>query len=350
MEFDSLLAYFKTFFSSFFLNPNIEYFNNNVSSMFPFDVHEIEYSVSTTPLIILFFVFFLKNKILKINYYNIQLLILLTLIFIIPILFNVNFLNQFQLIEKIPILNSSWVQIRWMAIYILPIIIISGLIIENLSFDTNSKKYFAITMILLLLIQNFLKDKSWHFEDQRYSIKNAVEFSLKIKKGEKPEISGPAVLMDKSGIPKRIDNRNDMFFFSYSPINCYHGVFGYGTESLNTKKITFNSKLIFEDNSFLLYSNKFEKKDDHFMFFNPSCFLFSKENNCSPGDTFKVSDKEKLNKFTNYQKFDFKQNQLQIFSNYISIITFAASLIYLIYYLIASIYNSRKNNLDQIVK
>ena len=69
-----------------------------------------------------------------------------------------------------------------------------------------------------------------------------------------------------------------------------------------------------------------------------------------PGDTFKVSDKEKLNKFTNYQKFDFKQNQLQIFSNYISIISFAASLIYLIYYLIASIYNSRKNNLDQIVK
>ena len=78
------------------------------------------------------------------------------------------------------------------------------------------------------------------------------------------------------------------------------------------------------------------------MFFNPSCFLFPKENNCLPGDTFKESEKEKLVKFTNYKKFEFKQNKIQIFSNYISIFTFISCLLYLMYNFIICIYNLTK--------
>jgi len=35
-----------------------------------------------------------------------------------------------------------------------------------------------------LLIQNFIKDNSWHFNDQKYSIKDVVDFSLKMKKNK----------------------------------------------------------------------------------------------------------------------------------------------------------------------
>ena len=63
-----------------------------------------------------------------------------------------------------------------------------------------------------MLIQNSIRDKSWHLNDQKYSIKNAIDFSLKIKKGVNPEILGPAILMDSSNIPKKINNKNDMFF------------------------------------------------------------------------------------------------------------------------------------------
>jgi len=342
MQFDSFLPFIKTFFSSFFLKPNEKYFNDNISSMFPLGVHEIEYSVSIVPLILLFFIFFLKRKIFQFNYYNFQFFILLVLISLIPILFNVNFLNQFQLIEKIPLLNSTWVQVRWMSIYILPIIILSGFIIENLNINISKKKYLAISMIFLLFIQNITKDKSWHFEDSRYSLKNAADFSLKMKTGKLAEIVGPAVLMDKSGSIKRITGRNDMFFFSYSPLNCYHGIFGYGLEALNAKKIILNSKLILEDNSYILYSDKLDKSNDHFMMFNPSCFLFPQENNCLPGDTFKISEKEKLLKFANYKKFNFNQNKIQIFSNYISFFTFLSSLLYLLYSLVIFIYNLKK--------
>ena len=148
--------------------------------------------------------------------------------------------------------------------------------------------------------------------------------------------------MNEFDTPKIIDNKNDMFFYGFSPLTCYQPIFGYGLEKLNANKIVFNSKKILQDNSYLLYSNKLDKKDGHFIFFNPSCFLFPKENNCLPGDTFRISEKEKLIKFANYKKFEFKQNKFQIVSNYISIFTFIGCLLYLIYNFIIFIYNLRK--------
>ncbi|HJO77119.1 MAG TPA: hypothetical protein QF874_00575, partial [Pelagibacteraceae bacterium] len=343
-EFVSFFSFFKTFFLSFFIKPNEEYFNENITSMFPFGVHEMEYGLSVVPLIILFFIFFLRKNSIKFNYYNTRFLFLVITIFSIPIFMNINFINQYELIEKIPILKSTWVRFRWMSIYIIPIIILSGLVIKNLNFNISQKKYLAIFMVFVLLIQNFARDKSWHFNDQKYFTKNAIDFSLKIKTEKISEIIGPAVIMDQFGEPKKINYKNDLFFFSYSPILCYQPMFGYGLENLNMKKIVFNSKRLLKDNSYMLYSDKLDKKDGHFMFFNPSCFLFPKENNCLPGDTFKVSEKEKLVKFANYKKFEFKKNKFQKVANYVSIFTFMGCLLYLIYNFIIFVYNLRKKN------
>ena len=63
-------------------------------------------------------------------------------------------------------------------------------------------------MILVLLVQNLIKDNSWHFDDQRYSVKNAMDFSTKIRNGIDLEIIGPAILLDKSGSPKKVNNKN----------------------------------------------------------------------------------------------------------------------------------------------
>ena len=296
--------------------------------MFPFGIHEMEYSVSIVPIIL---IFFMSKKFFNLNFYNTRFIFILFIIFFIPILLNVNFLNQFQIISKIPILSSTWVQFRWMAVYILPIIIISGLIIQNLNIELNKKKYLTLALVSLLLIQNLIKDNSWHSNDQRYSIQNAINFSEKLKQGISQEIIGSAIILDKSGIPEKINNKNDMFFFSYSPLMCNQAIFGYGLERLDGRKITFNSKKIYENNSYMLYSNAFDEKDGRFMFFNPSCFLFPKENNCLPADTFKTSEKSKLTKFLNYEKFEFKQNRIQLVTNYISLISFLICILYLIY-------------------
>ena len=338
-EFNSLVSFIKTFFLSFFLTPNQNYFNESLTSMFPFGLHEMEYSVSIVPIILIFFI---SKKFFILNFYNMRFILILFIIIFIPIFLNINFFNQFQIISKIPILSSTWVQFRWMAVYILPIIIISGLIIQNLNIELKKKKYLVLILVSLLLVQNLIKDNSWHLNDQKYSIQNAINFSEKLKQGISQEIIGPAVILDKSGTPKKSDNKNDMFFFSYSPLMCNQAIFGYGLENLKTKKITFNSKKILQDNSAMYFSNKLDEKDGQFMFFNPSCFLFPEENNCKPGDTFTILDKEKLIKFSSYEKFEFKQNKFQIITNYISIFSFIICLLYLIYHFFIFIYNIRK--------
>ena len=353
-EFHSFISFIKTFFLSFFLKPNEKYFNDNITSLSPFGVndekstgvqfgvHEMEYSVSLVPIILLFFIFFLNKKNIKLNYYNIRFFLLLVLIFSIPVFLNINFLNQFQLIEKIPILNSTWVQFRWMSIYILPIIIISGLIIQNLNFNISQKKYLVIAMIFVLLAQNFTKDNSSHFNNQSYDTQNVIDFSLKLRTGKIPKISGPAILMNEFGSPKIVDYKNDMFFSSYSPLTCYQPIFGYDLKRLPAQQIRFDSKLMLSGDSYMLYADKLSEHNGKLNLFNPSCFLFPEENNCLPGDTFKISDKKKLIKFANYEKFEFKQNKFQIVSNYISIFTFVGCLLYLIYRFFIFIHNLRK--------
>ena len=341
-EFHSLAAYFKNFFLSFFIKPNQNYFNENITSMIPFGIHEMEYAISIVPIILIFFIFFIDRKFLKLNYYNIRFIFLLFFIFFFPVFLNVDFVNQFQMIKKIPILNSTWIQFRWMAIYILPIIIISGLLIKNLNIGYKSKNYLVIFLISILLIQNLIKDNSWHFNDQKYDMKNAIDFSKNIEKNIDYDIKGPAILLDKSGRAKKVNNKNDMFFFSYSPILCYQAIFGYGLEKLNIKQIAFNSKQVLQDGSFMYYSDKLDQKEGRFMLFNPSCFLHPKENNCLPGDTFKISEKDQLIQFTNYQKFKFKQSKIQIFSNYVSLFVFLICLVYLIYHLTIFVFGTRK--------
>tara|TARA_E500000331_G_scaffold53809_1_gene47286 strand:- start:338 stop:2146 length:1809 start_codon:yes stop_codon:yes gene_type:complete len=341
-EFHSIAIFLKNFFLSFFINPDQNYFNENINSMFPFGLHEMEYSLSIIPLILLFFIFFINKKNIKLHNFNSKIYLCLFVIFLIPIFLNVNIFNQYEIVEKIPVLKNNWVRFRWMAIYIIPIIFLSGILLQTTKFKDSTKKKLASSMILILLIQNLIKDKSWHYDDLKYNSENLVKFHENFNKNNMPQIKGPAILMNVDGTPKHSNSKNDLFFNSYSPLTCYQPIFGYGLEKLDARKIIFNSKHVFEDNSYILYSNKFDKKGDNFNFFNPACFLFPNENNCMPGDTFKIDEKEKLAKFTSYKEFEFKQNLIQKISNYISIFSAIGCLIYLFVSFNIKIFKIRK--------
>ena len=347
LEFNSISSFVKTFFLSFFYKPNGKYFNENISSMFPLEIHEIEYGLSIVPIILLFFIFFLNKKNFRINLHNISFIILITSIFLIPILLNVDFLNQLQYVKQIPILKNHWVQVRWMVVYIIPIIIISGILIENINFSLKKKNFLIFVLGSILLLQNFARDKSWHLNDQRYSLDNTIEFSKTLKNGIKPKIFGPSVFYNRENKPANIPFRNDFLYFSYSPILCYSGVFGYGLGKLDATKILMNSKTVYPNGTSLLYSSAFDEKDGHYMFFNPSCFLFPKENNCSLADTFKTSEKGKLINFLNYKKFDFKISKVQLLANYISIFFFLVSFLYLVYYFFSFIIYFKNINIKK---
>ena len=84
-------------------------------------------------------------------------------------------------------------------------------------------------------------------------------------------------------------------------------------------------------------------KNNELNFFNPSCFVFPKENNCIPGDLFKKNQIQNLEKFLNYEKFDFNLSTSQKIFNYISLISFILTIIFILYYLILKIFKKFKN-------
>ncbi len=332
-EFNSFLEYLINFFYSFFLEVDEKYFNESLTSMIPFGKHEMEYSLSIVPIISLILIMFLDKKLLKINLRMIFLFFIFALIFFIPIYFNINFLNQYNFNSQIPIIKSTWVQFRWMAVYIIPIIFLTGLLIENTNINQKYKHFISFSFILILLCQNFIKDNKNYLQSAMYNIKNSYEFNKKFEKEQiKASINGPSILLNKDGTIKKIPTRNDAFYFSYSPLACEQSLFGYNLENLNKKNIKFYFKRILGDGSILYYSD-INKSENEFTFFKPSCFLFPDENNCLPGDVFKIDEFENMKKFLNYEKINFKQNKIQIISNYISFFSIIFSLLFIFYYL-----------------
>ena len=87
------------------------------------------------PLLSLCLLILLDKKFFKINLKNFNLLLIFIITIFIPIYFNINFLNQNNFNSQIPVIISTWVQFRWMAIYIIPIIFLTGLIVENIKIN-----------------------------------------------------------------------------------------------------------------------------------------------------------------------------------------------------------------------
>ena len=251
---------------------------------------------------------------------------------------NINLFGQFDLFRHLPLLKSSWVQYRWIVIYIIPIILVSGFLLQYINKTYKRSIYFPLLCLIVLLSQNIFKDHSWYINDAKYD-------SLNIKKNfsKNKSIVGPALVVDTiTNKPIFSSNKNDLFLFNYSSFHCYNPILGYGLEHLPKNKIRFTKKKNLSNNHSLIYASAFDEKNNELNFFNPVCYQFPEENECKKGDLFKVKEKDKLKKFLNYKKFEFQQSNIQIFSNYISIWTFFISIAYIIIYMFIKIFKKNK--------
>ena len=334
-EYISIFHFLKSTFASIFFKPDLEFHNSNISAMFKFGLHEIDFSLGFFAIIPFAFLIFIKKQHL-ISFYKRKIdMILLILIFVIPILMNVNLFNQYELIKKLPLLKSQWVQYRWLLIYIVPIILFSGFLLMIKNPFQKYIRFLPFVLTIFLLFQNYTKDRSWYIEDSKYSIKNIEKLFLK---NQKLRITGPGVILNKeTKKPPSSYNKNDLFVYNLSQLACYNPILGYGLEHLPKNKIFFSKQKDLPNNNMLLYADALEHKGDKLNFFNPACYLFPEENNCSKGDLFDVSEKENLIKFLNYEKLSFRQSNLQILSNYISFYTFLIFISYVIIYILINL-------------
>ena len=326
MYFENPFEYLNVVFKSLFFFPDLEYFNKTVvnTSITNFGIQEVEYGVTFIPLMVLLIFLFNFKKFFKIKNFN-KILLFSFGIFLFPIILNTNILNFQSFWSSLPVFGSSWVQIRWSAIYIIPLIFFTVIILEKFKFN-KYKIFVSIALFFIIFFQNTYRDKSF-YDNQLYDPIDLVKFSKKLNEPNLEKnslIKGYAAVVDKDDqIILNNLKRNDYFTMNFSSAYCYQPLFGYDLENLPKNNILFNRKIKLTPERYLIVGELKKSNDNKkYNFFNPSCFLFPSENNCLPGDLFDKKEKENLQNFLSYKKFNFKKNNIQNISDYLSLFSF----------------------------
>lgn len=322
-EYTSFLDYLSILIKGLFFSPNEKdqkFIDQNIIDKVL--LHEFEYSISVVPIIILVSCLFFLNKNFSISKKQKITLAALLLSFVSIIIIQ----NFPQISSQLPVINSIWLKPRFNCLFIFPIITFSMLLLSKLNFkETKYKNYFILFLFFTLILQNLFKDKSFYLNG--YTSLDTYDLRKYNKKIKDYKIDRNLVIADTK--TKRISADvlvHHMFLDGASLLNCDNAVYGYSLENFRHKeKIRFYiDRIEYSNDTYTyFYSSPFDIVDNkYFNFFNPACVLFPKENNCGDLPFFKISQKKELEKFLNYEKYDFKLSLLQNIYNYISLISF----------------------------
>jgi hypothetical protein len=287
-----------------------------INSMWTIDKHEMEYSLTFIPLILIVYglCFLVKNKHI-INKLEQTLIVLLFILCLIPIV--INFYNPYWniFLKQIPIIKNSIMLVRWYVLYIPIVIILSSKVIDKI----ENKKYILPLLILFIIFIKLFEDKNY-YQNQTYSPQAAIySHSKLIQTKDVPsikEITSKDFITTNEG--KSFASGDLIMSEGLSRINCNESLFGYRHEDFKKKSLLQDEASIFN-----LNNGKFNMK-------NPACYIFPKENNCEIGDHFKYEQINELRQFIEYKGYNFKTPLYQKLFNWLSPIMLFVCLSYLV--------------------
>ena len=215
-----------------------------------------------------------------------------------------------------PIIRNSVMLVRWYVIYIPISLLIAAIILNKLKY----KEIIVPTLIILMIYMKYDEDKSY-YSNQSYN----PEMAITAHKAFKKSLSVPPIshITNKREIMvdgKSLIGRDELMAYGMSQIDCNESLFGYLHEDFKKKDLLQINKAITT-----LSNEKYNMK-------NPACYIFPEENNCSPGDHFTSEQKEELVNFLNYRGFEFNMSKEQYFFNWLSLIVFIISFLYILIY------------------
>ena len=344
--FDSIWKFVSVFFDFFFLFPR-ESIENDVGSMSAIlSIEELSFNVTILPLII--FIIYLRNlpKFTD-DKFKLTFSFILFISFFILILLNFSNTALGSIVRKIPFITNDWISFRMLAPLIILFSILTAMMFDKISFKKNNT--FAIIFLSIIIIQNLSFDRNKLYNlFSHTNLKDLLNYEVSRSNIDEYNIEKILTILDEDS---KVDGpkQHDFFLENESIQFCYFSVFGYSLEALKpvVKPLIFNHHEIWtikdefsNDQNFnqtmnVYKGDPFFERNGNLNFINPSCYLNPEENNCKENFLFKATYKEELTKFLNYKPFKFKQLKLQIFFNYLSLITFIFTLISFFYFLIA---------------
>lgn len=239
----------------------------------------------------------IKRKFILDRLKIIQIMLLMLLLCIpIAILFYNDAWNSF--LKSLPIIGSTTSPQRWIIMYILPLIIFSGVAVSG--FNATSK-YITLALCLICVpIISVIDTKN----DFLITINTTTQTTNSFINAKK-DIKNHRIEKNISASESNWLGRNYLTISGINLINCANSTYGYFLEN-------FSDKWLFSGNPLsTLYNNTLNIR-------NPACILYPKENECSLWDNFKSTQLAEATAFINYKPFSFQKSKMQKIADLIS--------------------------------
>jgi len=318
----SFLESIELFFRSLFL-PAPWSFSPDIISHIQWNpqLHEYDFSITPFPLILIvigavYLIIKNKSNILR-KMSGIRWLCAagLAVILIIPFALNLYTPGWHEFLKTVPVIKTASTMIRWYVIYMILLIIVSALILEQAGVFRKIKTPLAAagiaTAILLFALQPV-----GYYTSENYDPSDIVK-SYQEHKSENlsPQVNYIVFFTDEEGKHVITSHDNDAIAMKSSQLYCYEPIFGYDLEQFPRKTLQPGSIHI-ESGGVLNLKN-------------PACYVYPQENSCEPGDHFTSAQKAEMTAFASYHPYSFSVPLRQKIADGLSLAVWILCLIYL---------------------
>ncbi len=281
------------------------------NNQWPMGRHEYEFGLTVVPFVIiglglLFSIPSLRAAVRQ----HIQLksclyLFFITFLLMIPLLLNFYSPAWNQVLKSIPIVQNLSNLLRWFIMYIPTIALLTAVAIEKSDWFKRQRRLVVLISIGIIIVLNVTTERDY-YHSETYDPNPILGAYARTKiKRTPPTISHIIVYENAAGEIVRPLFRNDALINGHSQLLCYEPIFGFRLEF-------FPFKTIRPDPTLSANGEVLNLK-------NPACYLYPKENQCVPGDHFRVDQKQEAQKFINFRPFHYEISTAQKIANLLNL-------------------------------
>ncbi|HLY44748.1 MAG TPA: hypothetical protein VKQ73_04160 [Stellaceae bacterium] len=203
-------------------------------------------------------------------------------------------------LRTLPYIGENGMLVRWFFVYLLPLAIAAALMLDLLFADPRVRGGVALIGILATVGQALVADTT-HYRQQPYDPSPILAADRALRRTGLP----PPVTAIAAG---RAFPDNDLLAAGASAFPCYEPLFGY-------KLQTF---------PWGLRLGPLSLPDRHLR--NPACYIYGRDNSCSPGDGFAADAAAAETAFAAYRPFAYRRPEWQLAADIASLVGLGAIL------------------------
>jgi hypothetical protein len=216
----------------------------------------------------------------------------------------------YPLLEKLPILSSLHLNMRFAAAFILPLAIIAAIVYNKWSSGLSSRKawliFVTVNVLTLLPLSIYLLSKT-DLADRDYNVTESQQIYSLIRSGDPMTITG---------IGSAMDNTSAMLYHM-SNLRPYEPIFGYALQNFHPE---------------VHAGSIWEVSGGYYNMTDPSGYVFPEANNSRPFERIPVSEKAQLEAFASYKQPGWKIPLYQQVFDWVSGVSILAVVAILAYF------------------